>query len=576
MENFRHLTTDEIATLRSLGNRAEDWGRIAVAPDFEPAQLHDCRFEGEVRIGSRAVIDNARIRNYEIGAGTSVRDVMALECRHRSSFGNGTAVEAVNECGGRTVRIFEQMSAQYAYITAMYRHRPQTIERLNGYAEEYATGKASTMGHIGRNCRIEGAKFIREVAMGDNVTVDGASLLENGTLLDGAKVGVDVKARDFIAAEDSVIDTGATLHRCFVGERAILANGFTAENSLFFACSHCENGEAVAIFAGPFTVSHHKSSLLISGMFSFFNAGSGTNQSNHLFKGGAVHQAVHLRGCKFASNAYVMAPAVEGAYTMIMGRHVKHHDTAAMPFSYLIESDGNSLLMPALNLRSYGTARDIAKWRQRDCRTVGRDTIDFAEYNPYITERVMRAVATLTQLHGEHPDDDVYHYNNTTIRRSALLYGIKLYKKYLDCALADMLSHGKATDNADDCGGWADIAGQYVAKQHLARLLDRIDRGEISPADIDTAMRSFQADYDSHAHTWAFAALAELVGHTPSGQEVAELLERGAQARASLQETVAADLAKENSAEMSVGYGIDCDSMQERLADYRAVRGLKE
>ena len=150
---------------------------------------------------------------------------------------------------------------------------------------------------------------------------------------------MDVKARDFIAVEDSTIDTGATCHRCFIGERAIVANGFTAENSLFFSGSHCENGEAVAIFAGPFTVSHHKSSLLISGLFSFFNAGSGTNQSNHLFKGGAVHQAVHLRGCKFASNAYVMAPAIEGAYTMIMGRHHHHHDTSAIPFSYLIESD---------------------------------------------------------------------------------------------------------------------------------------------------------------------------------------------------------------------------------------------
>ena len=45
---------------------------------------------------------------------------------------------------------------------------------------------------------------------------------------------------------------------------------------------------------GPYTVSHHKSSLLIAGMFSFFNAGSGSNQSNHLFKSGAVHQACLL------------------------------------------------------------------------------------------------------------------------------------------------------------------------------------------------------------------------------------------------------------------------------------------
>ena len=95
--------------------------------------------------------------------------------------------------------------------------------------------------------------------------------------------------------------------------------GFTAAESLFSPNSHCENGEAASIFAGPYTVSHHKSSLLIAGMFSFFNAGSGSNQSNHLFKSGAVHQAVHLRGCKFASSAYIMSPALEGAFTMVMG-----------------------------------------------------------------------------------------------------------------------------------------------------------------------------------------------------------------------------------------------------------------
>ena len=72
-------------------------------------------------------------------------------------------------------------------------------------------------------------------------------------------------------------------------------------------------------------------------MFSFFNAGSGSNQSNHLFKSGAVHQSVHLRGCKFASGAYIMSPALEGAFTMIMGHHSYHHDTSAFPYSYLIE-----------------------------------------------------------------------------------------------------------------------------------------------------------------------------------------------------------------------------------------------
>ena len=44
-------------------------------------------------------------------------------------------------------------------------------------------------------------RFIREVNIGEGATIDGASLLENGTVCAGAYVGIDVQARDFIAAE---------------------------------------------------------------------------------------------------------------------------------------------------------------------------------------------------------------------------------------------------------------------------------------------------------------------------------------------------------------------------------------
>lgn len=151
------------------------------------------------------------------------------------------------------------------------------------------------------------------------------------------------------------------LRRCFVGEGVVIENGFSAENSLFFANSHLNHGEACAVFAGPYTVSHHRSTLLIAGYFSFFNAGSGANQSNHMYKSGPVHQGVHLRGCKFGSDAYVLLPASTGAFTIVTGRHYNHHDTERMPFSYLVEEAGDSVLLPAVNIRSCGTARDIDK-----------------------------------------------------------------------------------------------------------------------------------------------------------------------------------------------------------------------
>ena len=112
----------------------------------------------------------------------------------------------------------------------------------------------------------------------------------------------------------------AKISNCFVGEACCITNGFTAESSVFFANCHMANGEACAAFCGPFTSSHHKSSLLIGGMFSFYNAGSATNFSNHAYKMGPIHYGTLERGCKTASGAYLLMPAKIGTFSVCFGK----------------------------------------------------------------------------------------------------------------------------------------------------------------------------------------------------------------------------------------------------------------
>ena len=575
MTQLRKLTPAEIARAESFGVSAQDWSQIFVAEDFDPAQLRQCRLEGRVELASGARIASSRVANYHIGEGSCILQVSALECRSRSRFGNGVGVAVMNECGGRTVKIFDRLSAQVAYIMAVYRHRPRTIAALERMIDAYAETVESGMGSVGKNCRITGTKFIREVRIGDNVTIDGASALQNGTLCDGAHIGVDVKAYDFIAAEASHIDNGSIVERCFVGESCRLDKAFTAAESLFFANSHCENGEAASIFAGPYTVSHHKSSLLIAGMFSFFNAGSGSNQSNHLFKSGAVHQSVHLRGCKFSSGAYIMSPALEGAFTMVMGHHSFHHDTSAFPCSYLIEKEGRSVLMPGANLVSYGNVRDIEKWPARDRRKIKRDVINFEEYNPYIAEAMIHAVDTLHTLSDSDPDAPTYNYRKVVIRAATLRRGINLYNKAIVAALGAMLGKG-ANTACDGSGRWLDIAGQYITKHETEAILDAIDQGKLASAEeVDARFRDFAAHYDDYAHSWAVQMLAALVGHCPTAEEIADAVRAGVNAHAAMRRTTDADRDRDCSLDMAVSYGLDSDSEQERRDDYFAVRGLK-
>ena len=576
MTPFRKLTSAETAALEALGNSAEDWSKVLVSEDFKPFQLLQSHLEGDVEIAAEARIVRSRVANYRIGTGSLVEGVTALECRRRSAFGNGVGVATMNECGGRTVKIFDRLSAQVAYVMAVYRHRPQTIAALEKMVDAYAEERSSEIGEVGSDCRIVGARFIREVRIGNGVEIDGASILENATLCDGARVGVDVKAYDLIAAEGSVIDNGSIVERCFVGESCRLDKGFTAAESLFFANSHCENGEAASIFAGPYTVSHHKSSLLIAGMFSFFNAGSGSNQSNHLFKSGAVHQSVHLRGCKFASGAYIMSPALEGAFTMIMGHHSYHHDTSAFPYSYLIEKEGRTTLMPGANLTSYGAVRDIEKWPARDRRERKRDVINFEEYNPYITEAMLRAVDTLHTLAEEDPDAPSYVYRKAVIRAAALKRGIGLYNKFVVAALGAMLDRGESASRYDGSGRWLDVAGQYVTKREVEAILDAVDRGELTtPEEVDNRFRVFFVHYDDYAHSWAEGIYASLLGRVPTAAEIGDAIEAGRNAREAMRRTTDADRDRDCSLDMAVSYGLDCTSEEERREDYYSVRGLK-
>jgi NDP-sugar pyrophosphorylase family protein len=544
-----------------------------VAPDFSVEQLRNVRLEGEVTIGSNSYIAYSTIRNYAIGNDCHIDSVLRMECRHDSTFGNGVMVATVNENGGRSIPIYNELTSQIAYIMAMMRNRTALIEELQRKVMARSEELRSSIGRIGDGATILGVKFIREVNISEGATIEGASHLENGTILRNATVGVDVRARDFIIDNDATVESGACIERCFVGEKSHLANGFTAADSLFFANCHCENGEAAAIFAGPFTVSHHKSSLLIAGIFSFFNAGSGTNQSNHLFKSGAVHQAVHLRGSKFGSNAYVMSPAIEGPYTVILGRHTRHHDTQDMPYSYLIEEDGHSSLVPAVALRSYGTVRDTEKWKSRDKRHLKRDNINFEEYNPYLTGKMLRGVDILTRLAEEDSEAKTYNYNRTVIKAPLLQRGIKLYNSAIAASIGMMLQAGDfSRASAESCGEWVDIAGQYLPHAHLEKILTEAAKSDTTLEEIKQMFDTIMSQYADMAAAYACNLLGNLTGRTPTTQDIEDAISASRNIHARLRETTEDDRMRDIGSDMMIGYGYDFREREEQMADFRNTR----
>ena len=355
MRTLRQLEEKEIATLVVYGCSAEDWKNIWVAEDFSPKFISNVHFSGKVTLGTfnkvfelaggfrkHAGLNNCclhncdiaddvfidkvdnYIANYSIGASTYIENVNLIMVDGISTFGNGVRVPVMNEGGGREIPIFNQLSAPLAYILTLYRHRNALIQQLQNLIDAYADGLRSDKGQIGDNVRIVNCGSIKNVFVGSYATIEGASLLENGSINSNihapVAIGSGVKCNDFILSSGVSVTDSTLISKCFIGQGCIMGKHYSALDSLFFSNCQGLHGEATAIFAGPYTVSHHKSSLLIAGMFSFLNAGSGSNQSNHMYKLGPIHQGVCERGSKTTSDSYILWPAKIGAFTLVMGR----------------------------------------------------------------------------------------------------------------------------------------------------------------------------------------------------------------------------------------------------------------
>ena len=606
---YRPLTAREIETLRDAECEADDWSHVQVSDGFCAEAIRRACFMGEVRIGRtgthmevaagvtvrsgivRATLcdcvvgDDVRIADvgrrivrYRIGDRTLIEDVGEVRCGAMATFGCGVEAAVVNEGGGREVVLFEGLTAQIAYLEAMYRHRPQTIEQLRRLSCPNTEGPRDVYATIGREVRLCGVRSVVDVQIGDGATVDGALALRNGTigstLESPSRIGVGVTATDFVTACSSTVDTGAMLKRCFVGEGVVIENGFSAENSLFFANSHCAHGEACSLMAGPFTVTHHRSTLLIAGYTLFFNAGSGANQSNHMYRSGPVHQGIHLRGCKFGSDAYILLPAATGAFTIVKGRHYNHYDTRRMPFSFLIEQGGESELLPALGLRSYGTARDGRKWLQRDRRKgVAHDRVTCELMTPYMGDALWQGLESCRELLARHPLSESVAWQGVRITTHSLKRGAMLYEQALYAYLGALLDDD--TQHQPISGEWIDWGGWVVPRERVEALLDRLERGAIGDLEAwNQALDEIERQLTNDRRGWAEWAAMRLVHATTEGltpDQRRAIREEGARARRTFMQEVARDAGRDYAASMSVGYGID--SVDVRAADFEAVRG---
>lgn len=629
MSNKRNLTQYEISQLEKNGCVCDNWDLVLVKDGFTPEYIKNSRFSGNIElgvfekefvlagglkkhsgidkavihnciIGDNVVIENVQnyIANYVIGDNCFIQNIDVILVDEKSSFGNGVEVCVLNETGGREVHITDNLSAHFAYIYSLYRHRPKLIERMKSIIDSYCETHSSDMGYIGNDCKIVNVGYIKNMRIGAYCKITGAMKLKNGSINsnehDPVYIGRNVIAQDFIVSSGSRVDGGTIITRCFVGQACHLAHGYSASDSLFFSNCQGENGEACALFAGPYTVTHHKSTLLIAGMFSFMNAGSGSNQSNHMFKLGPIHQGIIERGAKTTSNSYVLWPAKVGPFSLILGRHFQHSDTSNLPYSYLIEKDNTTYIAPAVNLRSVGTVRDAQKWPKRDNRKDPKkmDYINFNLLSPYTIQKVFAGIEILKNLQltaGE--TSEIYTYQSCIITNKSLKRGLDLYEivihKFLGNSIIKRLeiTKFKTIDEVREqldpktevgLGEWVDLSGLITPKTEIDNLLNDIENGKITELkEINSVFEKLHNQYYTLEWTWAWDKIKSFYNlelETISVEDIIGIVNKWMVSVVGLDKMIYEDARKEFSLSFKTGFGAD-GNIKDQDMDFEYVRG---
>jgi hypothetical protein len=572
MRDYRQLTQEEIQVLEQNVCWAEDWSRVKVHEDFRPYNFHRVMFYGDIYLGrfekkievakgfyKHSGINDATLRNvsvgndcliekvgnfinnYTIGDDCYISNISTLETLEGASYGAGSTISVLNEMGDGNVVLFRELNSQLAAFMVKHHQDKALMNRLRQLIDDEVRISTPERGIIGNRVKIINTKDITNTVIKGDCEISGCARLNECTILSSEDasvfIGTGVICENSIICDGCSINNSVKMQDCFVGEACQITNGFTAEASLFFANSYMANGEACAAFCGPFSASHHKSSLLIGGQFSFYNAGSNTNFSNHAYKMGPLHYGTLERGTKTASGSYVLMPATIGAFSVCFGKLMHHPDTRCLPFSYLIAYGETMYLSPGRNITTVGLYRDIKKWPKRDKRSKQskKSIINFDWLSPFTVGEIVQGIKILEALRAASGDNvTTYNFHEYVINASSLRKGLKYYDIALRIYMGAVLKRQMKSVESEECtlnppqndvgkGPWADLSGLLIPESEEQRLVDDIKEGNID--NIGQVLDRFEEanrNYSDYRWAWSYQLILDYYKLTELNEQACE------------------------------------------------------
>ncbi len=445
---YRRLSGSEIEILIRNGNTSDDWAKIFVSKEFDPALVKNSKFHGLIRIGKlepfylefhnlrmpvgiynshiiscdfgdNVCIDNAGyLSHYIIGNEVMITNVNELATTDYAKFGNGilkegekesvrVKIEVRNENGGRPILPFDGMLAGDAYI---WSNNPEDTDLQNRFLEITQNEFDKKRGHygtIGDRCVIKDCEIIKDVKIGTDAYLKGANKLKNLTINSdeerttqigegcemvngiigyGCRIFYGVKAVRFVMAAHSQLKYGARL-----------INSYLGNNSTISCC------EVLNTLIFPSHEQHHNNSFLCAALVmgqSNIAAGAtiGSNHNSRAADGEIIAGrgfwpglCVSLKhNSKFASFCIL----AKGDYSFEMN----------IPFPFcLVSNDVASeklILMPAywFMYNMYALERNAWKFEDRDKRTEKIQRVEYDYLAPDTINELFKAIDILSKL----------------------------------------------------------------------------------------------------------------------------------------------------------------------------------
>ena len=575
--NYRKLSSREKEILIRSDNSSDDWNQILVSDAFDPVLVKNCKFFGLVRIGKlepyylefhnlrmpvgiynstiiscdfgdNVCIDNAHyLSHYIIGNEVMIANVNELAATDHSKFGNGILkegepeatrvwMEVRNETGGRRVIPFERMLPGDAYLWSSNRDDKELLERFVDLTQKEFDKKRGYYGTIGDRCVLKDCNIMKDVCVGSDAYIKGASKLKNLTINSdeerttqigegcelvngiigfGCRIFYGVKAVRFVLASHSQLKYGARL-----------INSYLGNNSTISCC------EVLNSLIFPAHEQHHNNSFLSASLImgqSNIAAGA-TIGSNHNSRG-ADGEIIAGRGFWPGLCVSLKHNSKFASFTILSKADFPYELNISLPFCLVSNDVANDklVLMPGywFMYNMYALARNSWKYEDRDKRTERIQHIEHNYLAPDTVNEMFDSIEILSRLAVDENGSYFAKGFENSDRKTEILkvpQVIDLFKELiLFYSINQMIDHIKLNKFSSfeefkksipvkiQRAKWINMGGQLMTASNVDKLKADIKRNRINTwTQVHDCYKKNADDYPKDKLIHAYTSLLEI------------------------------------------------------------------